>query len=196
MSDETLAFYDTNAKRYAADSSINPRLAGFLARLPSGGRILELGTGAGLDARHMLEAGFSVDATDGSHELARVAGRLLGRPARRMLFSELDAEAAYDGVYASAALLHAHRAELPEIIHRIHRALKPEGWLWASFKGGTQEGRDRFGRYYNYLDAAELRGLWSGNGNWQWLDLQTWEGSGYDRRPTVWHAVVAQKGIS
>jgi len=44
-----------------------------------------------------------------------------------MLFHELDARAAYEGVWASACLLHVPRDELAGVLARIRRALKPEG---------------------------------------------------------------------
>ena len=58
--------------------------------------------------------------------------------------------AAYDGVWASACLLHVPRDELAGVLARIHRALKPEGLFYASYKVGHGDGRDSFGRYYNY----------------------------------------------
>jgi SAM-dependent methyltransferase len=67
-----------------------------------------------------------------------------------MRFDQLEESAAYDGVWASASLLHAPAAELTSDLARIHRALKPGGLFVASFKAGNGEGRDMFGRYYNY----------------------------------------------
>ncbi len=42
------------------------------------------------------------------------------------------------------------RDELAGILARIHRALKPSGVFYASFKVGEGDGRDSLGRYYNY----------------------------------------------
>ncbi len=67
------------------------RLTGFLALLPPGGSILELGCGAGNHSANMLAAGFAVRATDGSPEMAEIASRRLGHPVETMLFDELDA---------------------------------------------------------------------------------------------------------
>jgi hypothetical protein len=63
-----------------------------------------------------------------------------------MLFEALDEIDVYDGVYANASLLHASRLTLSGILGRIHRALRPDGLLWASYKAGTAEGYDGFGR--------------------------------------------------
>ena len=65
--------------------------------------------------------------TDGSPEMAAVASRHLGRTVETLLFHDLDAVEAYDGVWANACLLHVPRPELADILARIWRALKPAG---------------------------------------------------------------------
>ncbi len=193
MTDETLDFYAQNAEAYAARSVVNPKLVEFLRLVTPGGLVLELGTGSGQDAKAMLENGFRIDPTDGSRELAREASQLLGQPVRHMFFESLDAVEQYDGVYASASLLHAQRSMLPQIIKLIYRALKPGGWVWASFKDGAREGYDQLGRYYNYMQSEELTALWENCAPWGKFTQTTWQGSGYDGLPTLWHAVIAQR---
>lgn len=193
MSNDTLGFYANNAAAYTARSSVNPKLESFLAHVRPAGLILELGTGSGQDAKAMLARGFDVDPTDGSGELAAEASALLQRPVRQMLFHELEAVERYDGIYASASLLHASRADLPDIVRRMHWALKPDGWLWASFKDGPGEGHDALGRYYNYMSADEIARIWNDNTAWNAVSLESWQGSGYDQKPTLWHSVMSQR---
>ncbi|MBC8717364.1 class I SAM-dependent methyltransferase [Ochrobactrum sp. Marseille-Q0166] len=193
MSNDTLGFYADNAANYAASSSVNRKLDSFLKHVRPAGLILELGTGSGQDAKAMLACGFDVDPTDGSPELAAQASALLQRPVRQMLFHELDTEARYDGIYASASLLHAKRADLPNIVRHMHRALKPGGWLWASFKDGLGEGYDALGRYYNYMSADEIAHIWMDNAAWSAVSLESWQGSGYDQKPTLWHSVMSKR---
>ena len=126
--------------------------------------ILELGCGAGNHSAVMLAAGFAVRATDGSPEMAAIASRRLGHPVEAMLFDELDAQDAYDGVWASACLLHVPRDELESILARIHRALKPSGVFYASFKIGEGDGRDNLGRYYNYPSPEWLQTTYAAAG--------------------------------
>jgi len=157
VDDDTLQFYRRNAEAYAGWAKApSTRLVGFLAMLPEAGSILELGCGAGNHSREMLARGFSVRATDGSPEMAEIASQRLGHPVEAMLFHELDAREAYDGVWASACLLHVPRDELGGILARIHRALKPGGLFYASYKVGHGDGRDSLGRYYNYPPAEWL----------------------------------------
>ncbi|MDR3474901.1 MAG: class I SAM-dependent methyltransferase [Devosia sp.] len=193
--DPTLQFYAANAATYAArvERGSTGVVDRFLRLLPGPSRVLELGSGSGQDARTMLERGHDVTPSDGSPELAAEAGKLLGRPVRVMLFDQLDDEAAFDGVYACASLLHAPRSSLTSILVRIHRALLPGGVFWASYKAGEAEGHDRFGRYYNYLDESSLRAYYAAAASWASLEIDAWDGSGYDKMPTRWLGVTARK---
>jgi SAM-dependent methyltransferase len=191
----TLAFYGTEAPVYTASGKSGEarHLEGFLARLTPGASILELGCGGGTDAAFMVARGFVVDATDGVPAMAAKAEQVLGAPVRVMLFDELEAVATYDAVVASASLLHAPRVALPDILARIHRALKPGGWHIASYKGGGTEGRDRFGRYFNYLTPEQAEALYRGAADWCSVTTEEGTGGGYDGVQGPWTIVIAQK---
>jgi SAM-dependent methyltransferase len=189
----TLRFYRHNAQAYA-DWAKAPslRLRTFLALLPPGASLLELGCGAGNHTAEMLAAGFAVRATDGSPEMADIASRSLGHPVETMLFHELDANEAYDGVWASACLLHVPRDELTDILVKIRRALKPSGLFYASFKIGESDGRDNLGRYYNYPSRQWLEAAYAAAGRWDSLAADTSElKAGFDDKPaTMLHLIV------
>ena len=181
----TLAFYATEAPVYSASgpSGVSRHLDGFLDRLPAGAEILELGCGGGRDAAHMIARGFAVDPTDGVAEIAAQAAARIRRPVRVMRFGELAAVDRYDAIWASASLLHAPRGDLPDVLARIHCALKPGGLHFASYKGGGREGRDRFGRYFNYFAREELESVYRDAASWDRLDLTEGLGGGYDGVP-------------
>jgi SAM-dependent methyltransferase len=197
MDDDTLQFYRRNAEAYAGWAKApSARLRGFLALLPPGGSILELGCGAGNHSAEMLAAGFAVRATDGSPEMAEVASRRLGRPVETMLFHELDAQQAYDGVWASACLLHVPRDELLGILGRVRAALKPEGLFYASFKVGEGDGRDKLGRYYNYPSREWLQASYAAAGAWSSVSSGTSEIQSFDETPaTMLHLVVRKAAL-
>lgn len=193
--DKTLEFYKTNAAAYveAPSDRPRPRLLAFIAALPPGARVLELGAGSGRDAAEMLRHGIDIDPTDASPELAAEAETRIGRKVRILHFSELDARDAYNGVWACASLLHAPAAELADDLARIYRALKPGGIFVASFKAGNGEGRDGLGRYYNYPDRTTLQAHYRGAADWQALSIEAVMGSGYDNLPTEWLWATAQR---
>lgn len=193
--EDTLRFNAGHAATYVAGTRSTPsvRLAGFLARLETGAAILELGCGGGVDAAEMIRLGFSVDATDGSPEMAGQASGRLGRPVRVMAFDDLDAEAAFDAVWANACLLHVPIAGLPGVLARIHRALKPAGIFHAGYKAGAGEGRDGLGRYYNFPDRETLAAAYWQAGPWAELAMEESRGKGYDGVETPWLHVDARK---
>jgi SAM-dependent methyltransferase len=191
----TLDFYSKEAPVYTASGpqGASRHLPTFLDRLQPGARILELGCGGGRDAAFMLARGFDVDATDGTPEIAAQAERHLQRPVRVMQFDGLNSVSEFDAVVASASLLHVPRAGLSSVLHRIWIALKPRGWHIASYKGGGHEGRDRFGRYFNYLDAEELRSQYLQAGDWTDVNIWSGMGGGYDGVQGPWHAITVRK---
>ncbi|MEI2296599.1 class I SAM-dependent methyltransferase [Ensifer sp. MJa1] len=190
--DDTLAFYRDNAAAYAARDRKPPtaRLAAFMERLPSGAAVLDLGCGGGHDSLVMLGHGFNVTACDGSAELAREAEARIGRTVEVVRFQAIDWRRHFDGIWAEASLLHVPRAELADVLARVYRALRPGGFLHASFKAGEAEGHDRFKRYYNYPAVDWLRGCFKEAG---WPDIEVGEadGGGYDGEPTRWLHVAA-----
>ncbi|MGE7473142.1 class I SAM-dependent methyltransferase [Bosea sp. NPDC003192] len=191
---DTLGFYAAEAEVYAGRARRlgEARLQRFAGLLPTGSKVLELGCGGGQDSQALLALGLDVTPTDGSPELAAEAQKRLGRPVSVLLFEDLVAEAAFDGIWANACLLHVPRPALPGILAKVHRALRPGGAFYASFKAGEAEGRDRFGRYYNYPDADWLRSAY-GEARWSSLDIQEDLGGGYDQEPTRWLHATAIK---
>lgn len=192
---ETLSFYAAEARAYAArwPEGNFADLSAFLDRLPPGATVLELGCGSGRDAAFMAARGFAVQPTDGVPEMAAEAAARLGQAVPVMRFDQLSAREEFDAVVASAALLHVPRADLPDILGRIWTALKPGGWHLASYKSGGSDGRDRLGRYYNYLSEAEARACYRQAGTWAELAFTAGEGRGYEGSVSPWIKVTARK---
>jgi SAM-dependent methyltransferase len=194
MTDPTLDFYDREAEAYSAQCDrLGPseQLPRFLASLPVSPKVLDLGCGSGRDAVRMVSAGCELTLTDGSAAMAAQCRKRLGLPVRVLRFEDLDYQSAFDGVWASASLLHAPRAALPDVLRRVYAALKPGGLLMASFKAGGQEKWDKLGRYYNHLDADEAEALFRAAGDWTSLEIERFEGGGYDGIATPWISVWA-----
>jgi SAM-dependent methyltransferase len=126
--------------------------------------------------------------------MAEIAARRLGRPVATLLFHDLDAVDAYDGVWANACLLHVPRNELSHVLSLIWRALKPGGAFYASFKTGGAEGRDTLDRYYNYPTPEWLRETYTAAGDWRSLEIETGEVIGFDNKWAPMLFVTARKG--
>ncbi|OBV12337.1 class I SAM-dependent methyltransferase [Erythrobacter dokdonensis] len=163
---DTIAFYQARAPHWVFHSGErhSHQLDAFLDRLPEGALLLELGCGGGRDAAHIRSRGFRIDATDATPALVKRANEAFALGARVMAFHELDAEAAYAGVWAHASLLHCPREALPDVLRRIHRALVPGGWFFSSYKLGDAEGRDLLGRLHNFPSADWLEAAYEAAG--------------------------------
>lgn len=156
--EQTLGYYDRAAHEYQSliASEDTPYLPDFIASIPAGGRVLDLGCGPGHCATTMAQAGLVVDASDGSPEMVALASKLQGVRAYQALFSELNETSLYDGIWANFSLLHAPRGTLPDCLGRIHRALKAGGLFHIGMKLDQDDGSDRLGRYYAYYSRDEL----------------------------------------
>lgn len=161
--EETLKVYDLRAGEYARtlgrDPATNDGLARFMALLPPGGRVLDLGCGPGTWAAVMAAAGFVVDAVDASDGMVDLARKVPGVTAWRARFDEIEEDSYYDGIWANFSLLHSPRDDMPLHLARLKVALKPGGVLHIGLKAGEGERRDPLGRFYSYYGLDEMRGL-------------------------------------
>jgi SAM-dependent methyltransferase len=191
---DTLRFYAMEAVKYTSRGwkPSRDRIEAFLSQLQPGATVLELGCGGGQDSQFMLAKGFDVRPSDGVPEIAREAEQRLGIPVATLLFGNLNEQATYGGIWANACLLHVPRTGLPDILARIHAALKADGVFYASVKAGETEGRDDFDRYYNYPSIGWLRDIYAKLA-WASVSIEAQSGSGYDNKPTEWLHVVATK---
>lgn len=158
---KTLAFYDAAARDYAEQLSqggVRPELAGFIARVRPGGRVLDLGCGPGKSSAEMALAGLVPDPVDASTGMVAFARDTHGLPARHGTFDDDWGVESYDGIWASYSLLHAPRAEIPGHIARLAAALRPGGPFYLGMKLGETDERDRLDRFYSHVTEAELRG--------------------------------------
>lgn len=159
---DTIAVYDARARDYAKlepSNTPSDTLAAFIAALPHGARVLDLGCGPGTSARHMVQAGCVVDAVDASVEMIRLASEIDGVIARVATFDDISGRAVYDGVWANFSLLHAARGDMPRHLAAIHASLRPGGLFHIAVKEGTGAHRDSINRMYTYYSEAELTAL-------------------------------------
>lgn len=156
---DTMNAYQTQADAYlrvADKAADDPDLVRFIAALPPGAQVLDLGAGPGRDSIRLRDAGFDVTALEPAAAFADMIEHA-GIPVRRESFSDLTDRAAFDGIWASYSLLHAPREDLPGHLTAIHRALRRGGLFTVSVKVGEGAMRDKFGRFYTYYKADELR---------------------------------------
>ena len=157
--DNTLNYYAKNTEEFIAstlEADMSETQKKFVSLLPKGGNILDLGCGSGCDSLCFLQKGFQVTAVDGSEELAKFAGELIGQEVVVSDFKDLVLPtASFDAIWASASLLHVHSEALPGILAKVIDLAKPGAIFYMSFKYGDYEG-ERTGRYYTDLNEARF----------------------------------------
>lgn len=165
---DTIAAYGAHADAYAQGTAVMPpdvqaEVDAFAARLGPGARVLEIGSGPGLDAAALEAHGVRVDRTDITPAFVERL-QAAGHEARVLdpLRDELGGP--YDGIWASAVLLHLNRPEAAITLERLRHATRPGGWLHLSLKEGDASGWSRHGnvdapRHFTYWREAELREL-------------------------------------
>lgn len=196
MSDkETLAVYADYAADYAkrfAQDKPDVHLRKFMAVLPTEARVLDLGCGTGRTTAFMVRAGLDAEGWDASPEMAAMGAEQHDLSIKVATFADLDAKDAYDGIFANFSLLHAPKAEMPDYLARIARALKPGGHLHIGLKMGKGETRDRLGRFYAYYSDPEITGLLNDVGLPS-IDRSYGADIGLDGEPAAWIILLAQK---
>ena len=154
-------YYDENAQEFF-DGTVNADMSShhekFLKFIPEKGHILDAGCGSGRDTLMFKSKGFNVTSIDGSIEMCKIASEYAKTDVLHMQFQEIEFKSVFDGIWASASLLHVPSGEIERVLTKLKDSLKDSGVFYASFKYGDFEGM-RNGRFFNDLTeetATEL----------------------------------------
>jgi ubiquinone/menaquinone biosynthesis C-methylase UbiE len=172
---ETINTYDSVAfaykeryQKHGDQNQMKPFLDKFIALLGTGTKVLDIGGGAGFDAKYLVDKGIQVTSIDLSDKMLEVAKQVapgvefIKMDMRKMTF----ADATFDGVWASASLLHIPKTEIEGVIDKISSILKTGGVTYLGFKQGegekfvVNEGKDNLAgarRFFSFYSPDEMR---------------------------------------
>ncbi len=165
--------YDTHAEEFSSFTAVfRGRLQKwidyFSDQLPKGSVLLDVGCGAGRDASYFINRGFSVTGIDFSEKLIDIAKRKVPKGKFLVMdFEELEfPENSFDGVWASASLLHVPRERLLAALIKINLVLKKGGLFFSLYRVGEGEkltkekrGNAVLERFYSYYKPDEIGDL-------------------------------------
>lgn len=139
----------------------------FLHFLSPNSQILDLGCGPGRDARFFVERGFQVVGVDISDNMIELACNSV--PEATFLVGDIEeidfASESFNGIWASASLIHVSKGKMPIVLEKLYHILKPGGIFYVSMKMGSGEGitpDERYGgveKFWNYVSESELLDL-------------------------------------
>lgn len=170
---ETVRYYDQEATSWAAthggdetETWWKDEMKKFNEYLPSG-RIIEIGSGIGKDAKSLIDLGYDyigIDPSVGFLELAQKrcpSGKFIKKYAHEINPSLGE----FDGFWASAVLLHIPRDEMNESLLAISSVLRKGAIGFIVMKEGEGERIDsETGRLFTYYQEDEFRTVLEWNG--------------------------------
>ena len=187
-------YYDLNAEEFfsdTVDADMSTHHDEFLKNLPDSACILDAGCGSGRDAKLFKSLGYNVIAIDGSVEMCKLASKHSKVNVKHMQFQEIDFKNQFDGIWASASLLHVPSSEIEDVLKRLKDSLKDNGILYASFKYGDFEG-ERNGRYFNDLNEKTSKKLFLKH-NFEIMKIWITNDSRKNRENEKWVNILVKK---
>ncbi len=133
--------YKSRNEKYDNKNVMKVLLDYFLKQLKKSKKILDIGSGAGFDAKYLYEKGCEVTSIDLSENLLEIAKQIapnvefINTDARFMNFNN----ECFDGIWASASLLHIPKEEVRKVLTNIFSILKPHGIFFVAIKHGIGE---------------------------------------------------------
>lgn len=139
---DPIDYYNKHANEYFDDTVNNDMsrtISSFLAFVPEGKTILDLGCGSGRDTKYMLEQEYDVSPLDGAKEMCLLAEIHTGVEVLHIEFKDLDFVDVFDGIWACEAFIHLQTDELIDVLEKIHTALIAGGILCITMKNAYCE---------------------------------------------------------
>lgn len=163
----TINSYDKTATEYykiVSEFTLLPEIFEFIKLVKNDGRILDLGCGPGHHSKYLSNLDFKVTGIDLSSEMIKLAKReFTGLDFRVMDILDLDFEEnSFDGIWASASLLHINKNQLGLVLIKIKEILVENGVFYISLKQGEDSEifiDNRYGgveKYYVYYHPEEI----------------------------------------
>ncbi|MDI5950279.1 class I SAM-dependent methyltransferase [Flavobacterium yafengii] len=137
----TISSYDETANEYfkiVSEFDLIPEIFEFTKLIKQNGRILDLGCGPGHHSKYFSNLDFKVTGIDLSSEMIKLAKKEFADVNFKVMdILDLDFEKnSFDGIWASASLLHIPKNHIKLILNKIKDALINDGILYISLKEG------------------------------------------------------------
>jgi SAM-dependent methyltransferase len=156
----TQRYYNDNGIAYAErtlQADMSDAYRRFLQQLPSGGRILDVGCGAGRDLLAFSNRGYQVTGIDSSSTMIGIAFVTSGAPCQVVAVEDMQFQEEFEGAWACASLLHLPKSHLGAALAKIRTALVSGGIMFVSMQEGDGERIAFDERFFSYYRIDELK---------------------------------------
>ena len=162
--------YNACAAAYDESRKTEPgiEIRGLSDRLDDGAAVLDIGCGAGTPIAKSLAARYRVTGVDVSQEMVHRAQRNV--PTGDFICADVMSvrlpPSSFDAIVAFYSVFHLPREEHPRLFRRIHRWLRPGGYLLCTLSHRSEEGYTEEGFYGVTM-------YWSNFGLEEYIDILT-----------------------
>lgn len=194
--DITIQSYNDHTEEYlrSMSSSTSDDIKRWIDRMlklvPLGGRVLELGSGAGRDATYMESLGYHVVATDAAQGFVDRLQKA-GHETKQLNALTDEYGNDYDLLFANAVLLHFSPEDVKTVLRKAHDSLNEDGIMAFSVKQGQgsewlTEKIDAPRQFY-YWNKPDIEQLLKDS------DFSIVEITEGKSRKASWHYVIAKR---
>lgn len=190
---EKLQEYIDNTPKVINDAEY-PWIDQALSYIPKDGTILELGSGAGRNAEHIVERHYNLECTEAVAEFVEIMQNN-GLNARLLNILTDDIKEKYDMVLANAVLVHFTEQQCELVFQKAYDALNAHGIFAVSVKIGEGEKwtneKLEAPRYFKYWQPDAIKDLAEKFG-FEWLSMSSGEVS---LKNASWLYIILRKRI-
>ncbi len=160
----TIAEYQLTAESFRVgtwEHDVSQNREALTAAMPRNpGKILDIGCGPGRDLVAFKSQGHTAVGLDATPAFVATAKELSGCEVWQQSFMNLDLpNAAFDGIFANASLIHVPREEMVKVLKDLHKTLVASGAIVMSMCRGNWEGYDERSTGKRYTTGWEYETL-------------------------------------
>ncbi len=172
MKNKTINFYNKNAEKWTQEhitqkKTYRDAVVSKFKKFLSNGKILEIGSGPGIDAKKLVKAGFDYIGTDASEGFVKLAKEInpdinfIKMTVEKLSFPRNT----FDGFWTSATLLHIPKNKINNVLNKIKKVCKKGAIGFISLKEGEGEIEEKeTGRWFSFYKKNEFEKILRENG--------------------------------